>query len=105
MPDVNKLLERAIYEYEIEDDSLDLKTLGLPNVKLNDLVELLKKHILIITMCKVFEVEKARFSNKCIAEAFSRMRMIESWGTGIKRMFSSCREDGIKAPVLLKYRR
>lgn len=43
MPDVNKLLERAIYEYEIEVDSLDLKTLGLPNVKLNDLVELLKK--------------------------------------------------------------
>ncbi|MBS5145767.1 ATP-binding protein [Enterocloster sp.] len=56
-------------------------------------------------MCKVFEVEKVRFSNKCIAEAFSRMRMIESWGTGIKRMFSSCREYGIKEPELLKYRR
>lgn len=30
------------------------------------------------------------------------MRIIESWGTGIKRMFSSCEEYGVKEPELLE---
>ncbi|MBO5522494.1 MAG: hypothetical protein J5986_02270 [Roseburia sp.] len=30
------------------------------------------------------------------------MKIIESWGTGIKRMFSSCREYGIREPELLE---
>ena len=30
------------------------------------------------------------------------MRIIESWGTGIKRMFSSCKEYGIREPELLE---
>ena len=44
----------------------------------------------------------SKICNRCIAEVFSRMKIIESWGTGIKRMFSSCKEYGIKPPSLLK---
>ncbi|MEG2124023.1 MAG: ATP-binding protein [Clostridium sp.] len=28
----------------------------------------------------------SKIQNRCIAEVFSRMKIIESWGTGIKRM-------------------
>lgn len=44
----------------------------------------------------------SKIRNRCIAEVFSRMKIIESWGTGIKRMFSSCREYGIREPELLE---
>lgn len=44
----------------------------------------------------------SKIRNRCIAEVFSRMRIIESWGTGIKRMFSSCKEYGIREPELLE---
>ena len=44
----------------------------------------------------------SRIRNRCIAEVFSRMKIIESWGTGIKRMFSSCKEYGIREPELLE---
>lgn len=30
------------------------------------------------------------------------MKIIESWGTGIKRMFSSCKEYGVAEPELLE---
>lgn len=35
----------------------------------------------------------SKIRNRCIAEVFSRMKIIESWGTGIKRMYSSCNES------------
>lgn len=44
----------------------------------------------------------SKIRNRCIAEVFSRMKIIESWGTGIKRMFSSCREYGVREPELLE---
>lgn len=44
----------------------------------------------------------SKIRNRCIAEIFSRMKIIESWGTGIKRMYSSCREYGIREPELLE---
>jgi len=44
----------------------------------------------------------SKIHNRCIAEVFSRMKIIESWGTGIKRMFSSCKEYGIREPELLE---
>ncbi len=44
----------------------------------------------------------SKIRNRCIAEVFSRMRIIENWGTGIKRMFSSCKEYGIREPELLE---
>ena len=31
----------------------------------------------------------SKIRNRCIAEVFSRMKIIESWGTGIKRMYVS----------------
>lgn len=43
-----------------------------------------------------------KIRNRCIAEVFSRMKIIESWGTGIKRMFSSCKEYGVREPELLE---
>ena len=43
-----------------------------------------------------------KIRNRCIAEVFSRMKIIESWGTGIKRMYSSCKEYGIREPELLE---
>ncbi len=42
----------------------------------------------------------SKIRNRCIAEIFSRMRIIENWGTGIKRMFASCREYGIQEPEI-----
>ena len=44
----------------------------------------------------------SKIRNRCIAEIFSRMKLIECWGTGIKRMFSCCREYGIREPELLE---
>ncbi len=44
----------------------------------------------------------SKIRNRCIAEIFSRMKIIESWGTGIKRMISSCKEYGIREPELLE---
>ncbi len=44
----------------------------------------------------------SKIRNRCIAEVFGRMKIIESWGTGIKRMFGSCREYGIREPELLE---
>lgn len=37
----------------------------------------------------------SKIRNRCIAEVFSRKKIIESWGPGIKRMISSCKEHGI----------
>lgn len=44
----------------------------------------------------------SQIRNSCIAKIFSRMKIIESWGTGIKRMFSSCKDYGIREPELLE---
>lgn len=44
----------------------------------------------------------SKIRNRCIAEVFGRMKIIESWGTGIKRMFSSCKAYGIREPELLE---
>lgn len=44
----------------------------------------------------------SKIRNRCIAEVFSRMKIIESWGTGIKRMFNSCKEYGVREPELLE---
>jgi len=41
----------------------------------------------------------SRIRNTAIAEAFSRMYVIEGWGTGIKRMIAVCREYGVSEPV------
>ena len=45
--------------------------------------------------------EGAKTRNRSIAEVFSRMKIIKNWGTGIKRMFSSCKEYGVRESELL----
>ena len=46
--------------------------------------------------------EGAKTRNRSIAEVFSRMKIIKNWGNGIKRMFSSCKEYGVRESELLE---
>lgn len=41
---------------------------------------------------------RTRIRNAGVAEVFSRMYVIEGWGTGIRRMIGSCREYGVPEP-------
>lgn len=41
---------------------------------------------------------RSKIRNVCIAELFSRMGIIEQWGTGIQRMIRGCREYGVQEP-------
>ena len=42
---------------------------------------------------------RSKIRNNAIAEVFSRMRVIEGWGSGIGRMIEDCREYGVADPV------
>lgn len=42
-----------------------------------------------------------KIQNVCIAEVFSRMGIIEQWGTGIQRMIQGCREYGVREPEVV----
>lgn len=44
----------------------------------------------------------SKIRNRCIAEVFSRMHIIENWGTRIKRIMISCRDYGVREPELLE---
>lgn len=41
---------------------------------------------------------RSKIRNVCIAELFSRMGIIEQWGTGLQRMIRGCREYGVHEP-------
>mgnify|MGYP002512664099 FL=1 len=41
---------------------------------------------------------RSKIRNVCIAEVFSRMGIIEQWGTGLQRMIRGCREYGVREP-------
>lgn len=41
---------------------------------------------------------RSKIRNVCIAEVFSRMGIIEQWGTGFQRMIRGCREYGVREP-------
>lgn len=41
---------------------------------------------------------RSKIRNVCIAEMFSRMGIIEQWGTGLQRMIRGCREYGVREP-------
>lgn len=47
----------------------------------------------------IFECSKIR--NVCIAEVFSRMGIIEQWGTGLQRMIRGCKEYGVREPEFI----
>ena len=70
-------LDRACVQVAVYDDRVEITSPGM--------------------LCGGLTIEQikeggSKIRNRCIAEVFSRMRIIESWGTGVKRMFSSCRE-------------
>ncbi len=44
---------------------------------------------------------RSKIRNVCIAEIFSRMGIIEQWGTGIQRMIQGCREYGVREPEFI----
>lgn len=44
---------------------------------------------------------RSKIRNVCIAEVFSRMGIIEQWGTGLQRMIRGCREYGVREPEFI----
>ena len=44
---------------------------------------------------------RSKIRNVCIAEVFSRMGIIEQWGTGLQRMIIGCREYGVREPEFI----
>lgn len=44
---------------------------------------------------------RSKIRNVCIAEIFSRMGIIEQWGTGLQRMIQGCREYGVREPEFI----
>lgn len=44
---------------------------------------------------------RSKIRNICIAEVFSRMGIIEQWGTGIQRMIQGCKEYGVREPEFI----
>ncbi len=44
---------------------------------------------------------RSKIRNACIAEVFSRMGIIEQWGTGFQRMIQGCREYGLQEPEFI----
>ncbi len=44
---------------------------------------------------------RSKIRNVCIAEVFSRMGIIEQWGTGLQRMIHGCREYGVPEPEFI----
>lgn len=80
-------LDKACVQIAVYDDRMEITSPGMLYSRL--------------TIAQIKE-GSSKIRNRCIAEIFSRMKIIESWGTGIKRMFSSCREYGIREPELLE---
>lgn len=80
-------LDRACVQVAVYDDRVEVTSPGMLYGGLT--IEQIKEG-------------SSKIRNRCIAEVFSRMKIIESWGTGIKRMFSSCKEYGIREPELLE---
>lgn len=46
---------------------------------------------------------KSRCRNEAIAEAFHYMHIIESWGTGIPRLYNRCAEYGLPEPIFEEF--
>lgn len=44
---------------------------------------------------------RSKIRNVCIAEVFSRMGIIEQWGTGFQRMIRGCKEYGVREPEFI----
>lgn len=46
---------------------------------------------------------KSKCRNAAISEAFYYMGIIEAWGTGLGRIRKSCKEYGLKEPVIEEF--
>lgn len=44
---------------------------------------------------------RSKIRNSCIAEVFSRMGIIEQWGTGFQRMIQGCKEYSVQEPEFI----
>lgn len=80
-------LDRACVQVAVYDDRVEITSPGMLYGSLT--IEQIRKG-------------GSKIRNRCIAEVFSRMHIIENWGTGIKRMIESCKEYGIREPELLE---
>ena len=45
---------------------------------------------------------RSKIRNRAIAEVFSRMEIIEEWGTGIRRILNRAKEFGLPEPEFLE---
>lgn len=45
----------------------------------------------------------SKIRNKCIANIFSQMGLVEAWGSGIKRIFSKAEEYGLPQPKIQEF--
>lgn len=46
---------------------------------------------------------KSRCRNTAVAEAFKYMKLVEGWGTGLPRLFSSCEKMGLSTPSFAEF--
>ncbi|AKB32039.1 ATP-dependent DNA helicase [Methanosarcina siciliae HI350] len=56
-----------------------------------------------LTMEDLFKPHASKLRNKGIAEIFFDTKMIEQWGSGIKKIQNYCREAGLPEPVFEEY--
>ena len=81
-------LETGNIQVALFDDRLEVTS---PGMLLNN-----------VTISKMLEgYSKPR--NPAIARAFAYMKIIEKWGTGIPRLFESCKEYGLPKPELIDF--
>lgn len=45
---------------------------------------------------------RSKIRNRVVAEVFSRMQLIEEWGTGIRRILKRAEEYGLREPEFLE---
>lgn len=51
---------------------------------------------------KDIKIGRSEIRNKLIAKVFKEIRLIEEWGTGIKRIIKSCNEAGLVEPEFIE---
>ena len=58
---------------------------------------------IIIIHIATAKMGKSRCRNEAVAEAFHYMHIIESWGTGIPRLYNRCAEYGLPEPLFEEF--
>lgn len=81
-------LEPGNIQVALFDDRLEVTS---PGMLLNN-----------VTISKMME-GYSKLRNPAIARAFAYMKIIEKWGTGIPRLFETCKEYGLPRPELIDF--